>query len=215
MCTSPRRSAASSSRTRPGTSSTRATWSPGASTASVVGDPDRRAQRPGRADAPPLLHLRAAAHPDGRGVRQQDGPGRLRAVALRRHRRARSARWPRRCSRPTRCCTSCRCRRCTARTSPRRRRISAGTPGRRCSTCSRPPIPTSAPRCRAACRCSACCGRAMRRAIDVRAYAGRVASGTFAVGDDIVVQPGERRSRIASLTHHGRGRHAVPRPATR
>jgi sulfate adenylyltransferase subunit 1 len=41
-------------------------------------------------------------------------------------------------------------------------------------------------------------------AIDVRAYAGRVASGTFAVGDDVVVQPGARRSRIASLTRHGR-----------
>ena len=40
-------------------------------------------------------------------------------------------------------------------------------------------------------------------AIDVRAYAGRIASGTFAVGDDVIVLPGERRSRIASLTHHG------------
>lgn len=40
-------------------------------------------------------------------------------------------------------------------------------------------------------------------AIDVRAYAGRLASGTLAVGDDVVVLPGERRTRVASLTQHG------------
>ena len=40
-------------------------------------------------------------------------------------------------------------------------------------------------------------------AIDVRAYAGRVASGTFAVGDDVVVLPGERASRIVRITRGG------------
>ncbi len=128
----------------------------------------------------------------------------LRAVALRRDRRRRSARWPRRCSRPTRCCTSCRCRRCTARTSPRRRRTSGGTPGRRCWTL----LETADTHQRASLPARLQVQRVLRPrnegAIDVRAYAGRVASGTFAVGDDIVVQPGERRSRIASLTHHGR-----------
>ena len=59
-------------------------------------------------------------------------------------------------------------------------------------------------------------------AIDVRTYAGRIASGTFAVGDDVVVQPGDRRSRIASLTRHGRvvtraeaGESVEPRPHRR
>lgn len=40
-------------------------------------------------------------------------------------------------------------------------------------------------------------------AIDVRAYAGRLASGTLHAGDDVVVLPGQRRTRIASLTQHG------------
>ena len=41
-------------------------------------------------------------------------------------------------------------------------------------------------------------------AIDIRTYAGRIASGTFAVGDEVVVQPGARLSRIASLNRNGR-----------
>ena len=40
-----------------------------------------------RADAPPRLHRRAAAHPAPRGVREQDGPGRLRRSGVRDHRR--------------------------------------------------------------------------------------------------------------------------------
>ncbi len=38
---------------------------------------------------------------------------------------------------------------------------------------------------------------------DVRAYAGRIASGTFSIGDEVVILPGERRSRIAGLSHLG------------
>jgi sulfate adenylyltransferase subunit 1 len=38
---------------------------------------------------------------------------------------------------------------------------------------------------------------------DVRVYAGRVASGTFRVGDEVVVRPGDRRSRISGLSRLG------------
>lgn len=38
---------------------------------------------------------------------------------------------------------------------------------------------------------------------DVRMYAGRVASGTFAVGDEIAVHPGNRRSHVISIARHG------------
>jgi len=38
---------------------------------------------------------------------------------------------------------------------------------------------------------------------DYRGYAGRVASGTFAIGDEIVVLPDERNSRIAAIERFG------------
>ncbi len=40
-------------------------------------------------------------------------------------------------------------------------------------------------------------------ALDVRVYAGRLSSGAFAVGDDVVVLPGGRRTRITGLSRHG------------
>ena len=56
--------------------------------------PRRRAQRRGRADAPPRLHRLAARHPAPRGGGQQDGPRRLVRGRLRR-RRARLVHVPR------------------------------------------------------------------------------------------------------------------------
>ena len=40
-------------------------------------------------------------------------------------------------------------------------------------------------------------------ALDIRSYAGRIASGTFRVGDAVTVLPGARHTRISALAHLG------------
>ncbi|HTV00693.1 MAG TPA: GTP-binding protein [Luteitalea sp.] len=40
-------------------------------------------------------------------------------------------------------------------------------------------------------------------ALDIRSYAGRIASGTFRVGDAVTVLPGGRQTRISALAHLG------------
>ena len=78
---SPRRGARSSSPTRRATSATRATWSPARrppTSRSMLVDARRGLVEP---VAPPRLPRRAARHPPPRGVREQDGPRRLRPRA--------------------------------------------------------------------------------------------------------------------------------------
>ena len=75
------------------TCSTRATWSPGASTADLAIVLVDARKRRGRADAPPRVHRLAARHPPPRRGGQQDGPRRLLRGGLRRG-RARLLRLP-------------------------------------------------------------------------------------------------------------------------
>ena len=108
--TSPPTGASSSSPTRPGTSSTRATWSP-APRPPTRRDPGRRAQGRADADAPPQLHRLAARHPARRAGRQQDGPGRLRRRRSSTRSRPTTARSPSRSG--SRTSPASRCRRCS------------------------------------------------------------------------------------------------------
>ena len=41
-------------------------------------------------------------------------------------------------------------------------------------------------------------------ALDIRSYAGRIASGTFRVGEAVTVLPGGRQTRISALSHLGK-----------
>ena len=208
--TSTRRGASSSSPTPRATSSTRATWSPGASTADLALDARGRAQGRARAVAPARVHRLAAAHPAPRRVRQQDGSRRLRPGGLRPH-HATSSRAGRRSSTST-TSPSSRSRRCTATTWSSARSTCPGTRAPRCSTtsstCTWPPTATCAtPRFPV---------QWVVRPMtdehhDYRGYAGEVASGVLRAGDEVVVLPSGRTSRIAAHRHlRGRARGGLP-----
>ena len=81
------------------------------------GRPRRRAQGRARADQAPRVHRVAARHPPHRRRRQQDGPRRLRRGALRRDRRATSARFAARARASTDVTLHPDLARCTATTS--------------------------------------------------------------------------------------------------
>ena len=154
---------------------------------------DRRAQGAARAVAAARVPGGAARHPAPRGVREQDGPGRVRGGALPRDRGRRSARSARSWASST--CAPCRSRRSRATTSSTPRRGWPGTTRRRCSRSWRRveidrdrnlddvrfPVQWTV------------------RAGDYRGYAGRVAGGVLAVGDEVVVLPSGSRSRVAAI----------------
>ena len=87
-----------------------------------------------------------------------------------------------------------------------------GTRARRCSTtsstCTWPPTATSRTR---ASRSSGSPGRCRTSTHDYRGYAGEVASGVFRIGDEVVVLPSGRTSRIAGIdTYDGELDEAYP-----
>ena len=63
---------------------------------------------------------------------------------------------------------------------------------------------------RRGCKCSTSCARATTELHDYRGYAGRISSGGFAVGDEVLVLPNERTSRITAIERFG-----APVPAGR
>ena len=115
---------------------------------------------------------------------------------LRRSRRTSRA-WPARSGSPTTPTSRSRCPRCSATTWSSAPRTPPGTRGPRCCTTWSPcrsPGPRSARR-------SGCAVQYVIRhhATDYRGYAGQVAAGTVAPGDEVVVLPGGARTTVAAV----------------
>ncbi len=180
----------------------------GASTAVARHRAGRRAQ--GRADpvAPPRLHHRAA----GRAARprrgQQDGPGRTTAKQVfdadprGLHGLLRRARRP--SHRPT--STSSRSAHSPATTSSTPPPPCPGTTDRHCLQLLET-VPAADAKSDAAFRFAV--QRVLRPNLDFRGFAGQIAAGTVRPGDEIMVLPSRRTSRVKSIvTFDGDLQHA-------
>ena len=158
-------------------------------------DPGRRAARHDGAVAPPHGDREAARPAPRRGVRQQDGPRRLRRGRVRRG-RPRGAR-PGGADRPARHHLHPDLRPARRQRGRARRRACRGTRARRCSPTWRA-CRSAAPRARPACRCRPCC------AASGGCTPARSPPASLRVGDEVVVLPGRRA--------HARGRASRARP---
>ena len=181
----------------------------GASTADVARDPARCAQGGRRADAAPLVHRRHARDPARRLRRQQDGSRRLLGRALRRD-RGRAAR-ALRAARPARRGVRSRSRRCRATTSS----IAAT----RCRWYAGPTLLEHLEAIEIAGDRNLEDRRfAVQWVIrpmsdehhDYRGYAGEVAGGIWRPGDEVIVLPSGRRSRVARSRPRGPLEAAIP-----
>ena len=104
-------------------------------------------------------------------------------------------------SSPSATCTSSPSRRSTATTSSSARCRCPGTRGRRCCTTWR--TSTSAPTATSSMPGSRCSGSIRPQSDehhDFRGYAGQVAGGVFRTGDEVVVLPSGRQTRISRIS---------------